>query len=147
MARRVVVGLVLALCSSPTWASDIKTLNCQTEARVGDRTVSAGYVRLQITPSDIGGQANLRVTAIEAGHKSLLLDTPCQLRECLTPISDASYDMVRPIKDGRLRVSIDRTTGDFYAEETGLVGTLYVRNMTIIERGVCQLGPAPTARF
>jgi hypothetical protein len=122
------------------------SLRCETALQKGDKTLSSGVFYIDLFPSPVfpDAHADFRFLFVDPAHRSLIRDTMCLDVTCPAEVSGAAYSLVnrRTRKGAALRITLDRATGGFYAEEMDKGGRGHVG-----ERGTCVPQPLPRAMF
>jgi len=122
------------------------SLRCETTLEKGRKTLSSGTFYIDLFPSPVfpDEHADFRFLFVDPAHTSLVRDTMCLDVTCTADVSGAAYALVsrRAKKGAALRITLDRATGGFYAEEMDGGGSDHVG-----EHGTCVPQPLPHAIF
>ena len=101
-------------------ASEIN-LKCNTVTFNGKKTLTGGTFYIDIFPSQVfpDAQADFKFDQIDPKHASLVRDSYCVDTVCDAKVSGGAYFLVdRLARNGAaLRITLNRGTGAFYAEE------------------------------
>jgi len=97
------------------------SLKCETQVTEGKRLVSQGVFYIDLFPSPVfpDKNADFKFLRIDPRHQSLIRESICLDINCPANVTGSAYYLVNRITKhgGALRITLDRSTGAFYAEE------------------------------
>ena len=97
------------------------SLKCETQVSEGKRLISQGIFYIDLFPSPVfpDEHADFKFLRVDPAHQSLIRQSICLDTGCSANVTGSAYYLVnRTTKHGSaLRITLDRSSGAFYAEE------------------------------
>jgi hypothetical protein len=97
------------------------SLKCETQVTEGKRLISQGIFYIDLFPSPVfpDEHADFKFLRVDPAHQSLIRESICLDTGCSANVTGSAYYLVnRTTKHGSaLRITLDRSSGAFYAEE------------------------------
>ncbi len=116
-------------------------LKCDTVTNDGKKTLSTGSFYINLFPSQIfpDEQADFKFDQVDPRHASLVRESNCMDTLCDAKVSSSAYYLVnRVTRHGKaLRITLNRATGAFYAEQIDPMGLTNPKASHIGESGFC----------
>lgn len=111
----------VAAASNVLPPTDQISLKCETQVTEGKRFVSQGIFYIDLFPSPVfpDEHADFKFLRVDSAHPSLIRQSICLDVLCPANVTASAYYLVnRVTKHGSaLRITLDRSSGAFYAEE------------------------------
>ncbi len=116
-------------------------LKCDTVTNDGRRNLTRGTFYIDLFPSQVfpDEQADFKFDQVDPRHASLVRDSDCMDRLCDAKVSASAYYLVNRVTrhGAALRITLNRTTGAFYAESIDPKGLVALSGDHIGESGWC----------
>lgn len=97
------------------------SLKCETQVTEGKRLISQGVFYIDLFPSPVfpDEHADFKFLRIDLAHQSLIRESICLDTGCSANVTGSAYYLVNRTtkRGGALRITLDRASGAFYAEE------------------------------
>ena len=126
-------------------------LKCDTVTNDGKKTLTTGSFYINLFPSQIfpDEQADFKFDQVDPRHASLVRDSNCMDTLCDAKVSGSAYYLVNRVTrhGAALRITLNRATGAFYAEQVNPMGLTNPRASHIGETGFCVPQKLPNAMF
>jgi hypothetical protein len=124
------------------------SLKCDTRLMDGPHFVSQGVFYIDLFPSAVfpDQQADFKFLFVDPAHRSLIRQTICLDTTCPADVTATAYALIsRRTKHGdALRITLDRTSGAFYAEQ---IDKRLTGGAHLSEQGWCTPQPLPKPLF
>ena len=125
-------------------------LKCNTVTSDGKKTLSGGSFYIDLFPSPVfpDEQADFKFNQVDPKHASLVRESFCMDMMCDARVTGSAYFLVDRLtrKGAALRITLNRATGAFYAEEINPKG-LTGGGSHIGESGWCEPQKQPDVMF
>ncbi len=97
------------------------SLKCETQVSEGKRFISQGIFYIDLFPSPVfpDEHADFKFLRVDPAHQSLIRESICLDIGCSANVTGSAYYLVNRVTKhgGALRITLDRSSGAFYAEE------------------------------
>ncbi len=124
----------------PLEATEID-LKCETVTNDGKKTLTTGTFHIDLFPSQVfpDEQADFKFGQVDPRHGSLVRDSDCMDTLCDAKVSGSAYYLVNRVTrhGAALRITLNRTTGAFYAESIDPKGLIAHPGSHVAESGYC----------
>ena len=116
-------------------------LKCDTVTNDGKKNLTRGTFYIDLFPSPVfpDEQADFKFDQVDPRHASLVRDSACMDTLCDAKVSGSAYYLVNRVTrhGAALRITLNRTTGAFYAESIDPKGLVGLSGEHIAESGYC----------
>jgi len=125
-------------------------LKCDTVTNDGKKNLTRGTFYIDLFPSQVfpDEQADFKFDQVDTRHASLVRDSDCMDTLCDAKVSGSAYYLVNRVTrhGAALRITLNRATGAFYAEQVNASGLGHGGDH-IGETGYCTPQKVPNPMF